>query len=230
MAKISDFDELPSNSAASKAAESSKPDKPTAIAPVASGKRREKTKKHGVKKFADALFAVDDGPKMDITEDIVVPAVKNTFLDVISAITGAVTNAFEVALFGDMHGRTRSRDRRDRDRYRNGYIDYSSSSSSRRGSEDRRDRDRGSARSRELQDFTDIDFDTWEEANDVLTNMKDLLSRYDRYVTVADFYALAGVSYTYQDRNWGWTDLSNAYPIRDGSVYILVLPKPEYIK
>lgn len=226
MAKISDFDNLPSNSAASKAEKEAPVEKAT-IVPVATGKRREKTKKRGVKKFADALFAVDDGPKMDITEDIVVPAVKNTFLDVVSAITGAVTNAFEIALFGDMHGRTRSRDRRDRDRYRNGYIDYSSSSS-RRGSEDRRER--GSSRSRELQDFTDIDFDTWEDANDVLTNMKDLLNRYDRYVTVADFYALAGVSYTYQDRNWGWTDLSNAYPIRDGAVYILVLPKPEYIK
>lgn len=229
MAKIEEFDNLPGNSAASKDEKAAEPVKPATITPVAAGKRREKTKKRGMKKFADALFSVDDRPKMNITEDIVIPAVKNTFLDVISAVTGAVTNAFEIALFGDMHGRTRARDRRDRDRYRNGYIDYSSSSS-RRGSEDRRGSDRGSSRSRDLQDFTDVDFDTWEEANDVLTNMKDLLNRYDRYVTVADFYALAGISYTYQDRNWGWTDLSNAYPIRDGAVYILVLPKPEYIK
>ena len=219
------MDEMPGNSklANSKAMNMAR-ESATALKPVAKGTRKEKKK--GLKKFTSSLFAVDDGPRMDITEDIVVPALKNTFLDVISAITGAVTNAFEIALFGDMHGRTRSRDRyRDRDdRRRNGYIDYSSN---KKGSEDRRSR---SSASRELMDFTEIDFDTWEDANDVLTNMRDLLNRYERYVTVADFYALAGVSYTYQDRKWGWTDLSSAYPIRDGSCYVLVLPRPEPVK
>lgn len=224
MAKI-DMDNYPSNSNAAKEAPKAQASDTRALKPVASGKKKEVKKKGALSKFGSALFSVDDRPKTDITNDIVIPALKGTFLDVVSAITGAVTNAFELALFGDMHGRTRSRDR-DR-RYRNGYIDYSSNS--RRGSEDRGRRETSMA-SKELQDFSEIDFDTWEEANEVLTNMKDILNRYERWVSVADFYALSGVSYTYQDRNWGWTDLSQAYPIRDGSSYILVLPKPEYIK
>lgn len=219
MAKIDlpEMDKMPGNSNSGGEAKQ-------AIKPVASGKRLEKTKKTGAKKFVSSLFSVDDRPRLDITEDIVVPALKNTFLDVISAITGAVTNAFEIALFGDMHGRTKSRSR-DRDRFKNGYIDYTSKSD--RLSRSSREHSRTS---RELMDFSDIEFDTWEEANDVLTNMRDLLNRYESYVTVADFYALSNVSYTYQDRRWGWTDLSSAYPIRDGSVYVLVLPKPESIK
>lgn len=219
MAKIelTEMDKMPGNSDKRQTGTVAT-DKKT-VGPVAQGKKREAKKS---KRFLSSLFSVEDGPKMDITEDIVVPALKNTFLDVVSAITGAITNAFEIALFGDMHGRTRSKS--NRDRFKNGYIDYSSASS----------RDRSSSRqsraSKELMDFSDIEFDTWEEANDVLTNLRDLINRYDSYATVADFYALSGQSYTYQDRKWGWTDLSSAYPIRDGSVYILVLPKPEAIK
>lgn len=225
MAKISELDNLPSNSDASKEHAAPMVKEVSQIQPVATGKRKDGKKRSKLSKFGDALFSTDDRPRTDITNDIVVPALKGTFLDVVSAMTGAVTNAFELALFGDMQGRTRSRERRGS--HRNGYIDYSASSRS-RGSEDRR---RESSRSsRELQDFSEIDFDTWEDANEVLSNMKDLLTRYDRWVSVADFYALSGVSYTYQDRNWGWTDLSQAYPIRDGSSYILVLPKPEYIR
>ena len=207
----------PGNSNASKEAASR-------MAKVAAGRKKELKKRSKIMSIGDALFNSDDRPKTDITKDIVEPALKNTLLDIISAITGAITDAFAYVIFdGDIPARSR-RDRKSSDRFRNGYIDYSAHG----GSEDKR---RSVSRaSRELQDFSEVDFDTWEEANDVLTNMRDLLNRYEKYVTVADFYALSGVSYSYNDRTWGWTDLSKAYPIRDGSSYILVLPKPVSLK
>lgn len=218
---MSDLDNKPGNSAK---ARESRAEQARALQKLAAGKKREK-KRSKLKSIGDAFFGDDDRPKTDITKDIVEPALKNTLLDVISAITGAITDAFAYVIFqGDVPRRS-YRDRRDSRRFSSGYVDYSSS----KGSEDRRGR-QISRQSRELQDFTEVEFETWEEANDVLTNMRDLLNKYEQYVTVADFYALSGVSHSYNDRMWGWTDLSSAYPLRDGGCYILVLPKPVSLK
>ena len=187
---------------------------------IAKGHKAAPKKTGAVRKFGKALFGdLSDAPKMDITEDVIIPAVKNTVLDTVSAVTGTVTNAFEIALFGEV----RRRDRRG-SRNRNGYIDYSS-----RGSEDRDRRREPTRRQREMHDFSDVTYETRDEAMDVLSRLRDLIDDYDE-ARVSDFYALSGISSSYQDRNWGWEDLSRAYPERDGSVYILVLPKPIYLK
>lgn len=212
--------DLPGNSSKAKDYASRKKERtePTA---VAKGKKQDK-KPGAVKRFGKALFGdLSDAPKMDITEDVIIPAVKNTVLDTVSAVTGTVTNAFEIALFGEV----RRRGRGNRRETRNGYIDYSASS---RGSEDRRGRSL-SRRDREMFDFSNITYETRDDAMDVLERLRDLIDDYDE-ARVSDFYSLSGITPSYQDRKWGWDDLSRAYPERDGPEYILVLPKPVYLK
>ena len=50
-------------------------------------------------------------------------------------------------------------------------------------------------------------FDGLDEAKQVLANMNDVLITYG-YVTIGDFYDLAGVDAKYTDNKWGWVNLS----------------------
>lgn len=70
----------------------------------------------------------------------------------------------------------------------------------------------------------DILLATRVEAETVLDRLYDLLKEYE-CASVADLYSLVGLSSSYTDQKWGWTDLhgSQIRRVRDG--YILELPK-----
>ena len=196
---------------------------------VASGKKITKKKGWG-RRVAEAVFGNAGESKLDIPNDIIKPAVENVAFDTISAITGAITDAFEVAIFKGQPSKSRRRRRSS-----GGLFDYNSlyrGGTGERvtilGSEDRRER-HISDRARELQDFSEVCFLTMSDAKDVLETLDALIEEYDT-ATVADFYRAADVSSTYQDRKWGWTDLNGAYPTHTRDGYILVLPKPIYLK
>lgn len=71
-------------------------------------------------------------------------------------------------------------------------------------------------------------FTTPEDAEDVLTQMIDVIDQSDEgWVTVADFFMFSGVSSDYVARKWGWRNLSNARPKRVSDGYILKMPRPE---
>lgn len=54
-----------------------------------------------------------------------------------------------------------------------------------------------------------IIFDSKSDAEEVLEQMNDLISRYG-YVSVSDFYELCGLSSRYTDNMYGWDNISNA--------------------
>lgn len=86
-----------------------------------------------------------------------------------------------------------------------------------------------SQQSRQAHNFGDIQVESRVEANNVLDRMYDLLSKYD-VVTVADLYALTGISGTHVDHKWGWTNLQGASARRTRSGdHLLDLPDPEFL-
>lgn len=72
--------------------------------------------------------------------------------------------------------------------------------------------------------------ETLSEANEVLTQMFDLLERYE-VVTVSDLYELLGVSGNFTDERYGWTDLRGSRVSRArGGGYVLDLPPTEVLE
>lgn len=68
--------------------------------------------------------------------------------------------------------------------------------------------------------YPDIVFKTREEADEVLSRMKDLLDKYG-VVTVADFCDLSSFPSTYIANRYGWTNVdAHIVPIPDG--YMIV--------
>lgn len=141
--------------------------------------------------------------------DILVPAAK----DIISEI---VDNTKDMMLYGT---RERSRYiRRDRGR---SYVNYNSIY-------DRKERARSTLRSkRSRHNFDDIIFEYRQDAEDVLSNLVELIDMYD-VATVADFYRAVDIdAEEWNDNKFGWTSLgsSEVRKVREG--YILRLPRPE---
>ena len=98
--------------------------------------------------------------------------------------------------------------------------------------EDRsRRRNRDSERSRRARfDFDSIAFATKGEADEVIDILCDNLEEYD-YVTVGDFYDLAGVDAESTDDYWGWKDLSSVKAVRTRyGDWILSMPRPREVR
>lgn len=83
-----------------------------------------------------------------------------------------------------------------------------------------------SRRSRTMHDFGEIVIDSLREANDVIEQMYEVLSRLG-VVHVADLYEMTGIASSHVDHKWGWTSLqgTKAVRTRDGR-YLLDLPEP----
>ena len=63
--------------------------------------------------------------------------------------------------------------------------------------------------------YPDIVFGTREEADEVLSSMKDLLDKYG-VVTVADFCDLSSIPSTYPQNRYGWVNIdAHIVPISD---------------
>ena len=173
------------------------------IQPVAKAKTKKKSE---VKKFADVFIAEDITSVKDyIVNDVLIPAAKK-------AISDIITNGIDMILYGEAKGRDRRRDGGSRVSYTKYY-------------ERDRDRDYDRARTRRsVYDYDDIILDTRGEAEDVLNRMDDLIDAYGM-VSVADLYDLVGISGSYTDNKYGWTNLRNAEVRRTRDGYLLKLPK-----
>lgn len=157
------------------------------------------------------IFGESEGVGNYILWDILIPAFKDTILDMIR-------NGSEMIIFGET--RTKSSLRRDRDR---SYVSYGSFARER---ERREPRDRGgrSSYNRGRHNFDDIIIDTRGDAETVLENLVDLIEEYGQ-ATVADFYGFIGMEVEWSDNKFGWETLNRASirPVRGG--YIIELPK-----
>lgn len=183
-----------------------------------------KVKKPGLgRKFADAFLGEDViDVKSYILQDVLIPAVKSTIVDII----GGGVDMIEMALFGKVSGR---HGRYGSYPYRNqSYTPYGTAypnPNNQTGKPSRTTRNRGM----DTYGVQDIIFGTRTEAMNVLDAMQQCLAQYDGMVSVSDLYDLAGVQDRiggFTDQLWGWTDLSTATirHVRDG--YLLMLPRP----
>lgn len=77
--------------------------------------------------------------------------------------------------------------------------------------------------------FENVVLEDKRDAEEVLSNMNDYIEQYQN-VRVSDLYDLVGITSTYVDRSWGWTDLrgSSVQRVRDG--WLINLPSPEVIR
>lgn len=161
-------------------------------------------KKSGISKVANALISEDaNNVKSYILMDVLIPSLKK-------AVSDIITNGIEMLLYGETSGKRR--DRADKVSYGSYY------------SKDR-DRDmRDRYRSRSTYEYDDIVLDTRGEVERVIDRLEDSLEEYGT-VSVGDLYDLVGITGSYTDYKYGWTDLRSARAerVRDG--YLIKLPR-----
>lgn len=161
-------------------------------------------KKSGMSKVANALISEDaSNVKSYILMDVLIPSLKK-------AVSDIITNGIEMLLYGETSGKRR--DRADK-------VSYGSYYNKDR---DRDGRDRYRARS--TYEYDDIVLATRGEAERVIDRLEDSLYEYGT-VSVGDLYDLVGVTGSFTDYKYGWTDLRSARAerVRDG--YLLRLPR-----
>jgi hypothetical protein len=83
-----------------------------------------------------------------------------------------------------------------------------------------------SRQARARHDFDEIVLTSRGEAEEVISRMFDIVSKYDA-VTVADLYELVGFGSSHTDQKWGWTDIRGAGVSRVRGGYLLDLPDPQ---
>lgn len=209
------MDEFPGNS------QRTRPERPRKelqkkVSKVTSGEvlRRKKSR---AKRFKE-MFTGGDSRSMweAVVEDSLIPAFKDMIYD-----------AFEFGMQGILFGGER-RGRGGRGRPGMGHVNYQSRSQYR--SDPRREDSREmTRRGRSTHDFDEIIVQSRHEAEDVLDNLFELVSKFEE-ASVADLYDMVDITPTPQDQRWGWTDLSGARAVRVNGGYLLDLPRPEPLR
>lgn len=186
------------------------------ITPVVSSGavRRKKSLR---KQFTETFVAGDAKTALRyVAFDVLLPAAKDMVVD-------SFTQGIEKLIFGDSRRRGSTTPMSGP----TGYISYNRYSAAGQGpgpgSGPRRALSR-QARSR--HNFDEIILDDRAEAENVVDNLFELVSRYES-ATVADLYELVGLNSNHTDHKWGWTDLHGAGVTRIRGGYLLDLPEPE---
>lgn len=167
-----------------------------------------KTKqKSELSKVASTFIAEDVSSVKDyIVWDVLIPAAKNTILDII--IDSA--NMF----FGGSKSRKSNSNGGNYNKvaYNSRFI----------GSENSRPADR----SRPIMRYSmlDITVDNRGEAEAVIRQLRDMLAEYGE-VSVGDLYDIVGISNDFTDYKYGWVNLESARAVRTRDGYLLDLPK-----
>lgn len=161
-------------------------------------------KKSGVSKLTDVFISEDvSNVKSYVLSDVVIPAIKNLILDVITDSANMI--------FG---GSARRKSNLPASKVSYGSF-FNSSRNDRRAAEH-------SIKPRYSYDT--ITFDTRNDAMEVLSVLEDALDRYGQ-VTVADFYDAVGITGEYTDHDYGWINLSTADVERTREGYVIRLPR-----
>lgn len=170
---------------------------------VISGTAKTKQKSN-ITKFTDIFVAEDvSNVKTYLLRDVVVPAVKKLFSDV-------VTNGLDILLYGEA-GTTKKSSPASKVSYTR-YWDRSNNSSS------------STSRPRAVYDYDNIVLDSRGEAEHVLMALDDIMDTY-KMVRVADLYDLVGITGRHTDHNYGWTDITSAKIERGRDGYTIKLPR-----
>ncbi|QAU06288.1 hypothetical protein SEA_RICKMORE_54 [Gordonia phage Rickmore] len=172
------------------------------------------------KRFAENFMGGDaQSVGAYIVADVLLPAAKDMVAD-------AVSQGIEKMLFGE------ARAPRSRGAVGNRGVGGTTHVSYNRYSGNSQTRQQGpksvSPRARATHDFDEIILSTRAEADEVLDNLFNLVSEYD-FATVADLYGMVGVTGSYTDEKWGWSDIRGTGVTRVKGGYLLDLPRPQYI-
>jgi hypothetical protein len=179
------------------------------------------------RRLASVLFGADAKSSwLAVVQDVLVPAAKDMAAD-------ALSQGFERMIYGEARSTPRRRSGLLGGFQQGPSVSYNRFSTNPVGrasglgqrNDDRRPMSR---QSRASHNFDEIILATRAEAEAVLEQMYEVLSKYD-VATVADLYELVGITGEYTDEKYGWTDLrgSDVTRIREG--YLLNLPKPDVI-
>lgn len=206
--------EFPGNSHRSKKA--THPEKePKKVEKVVTSEPIRRKKPLG-KRFVETFVGGDaKGVAGYVAFDVLIPAAKDMVAD-------AMSQGVERMLFGEARSTSR-RGHGPRPGGSGGYVSYNRYAPSSLRPEPRVGPSR---RARATHDFDEIILATRVEAEEVIDRLFDLVSRYES-ATVADLYELVGVSGSYTDDKWGWTDIRGAGVTRVRNGYLLDLPRPE---
>ena len=169
-------------------------------------------------RFRD-MFAGQDarGVGASVLFDVVVPAVKDLFYEVI-------TEGAHRGLYGD----SAPRNPRLGASRRSQHTPYNQASRREFSAERRPELDR---RDRALHDFSSLIFRNAGEATTIADHLYSLVDQYG-VATVNDFYEAAGITGDFADSNFGWSGVqglrgTRVRRVRDG--YILEVPRPRPI-
>jgi hypothetical protein len=181
------------------------------IEKVVSGNVKVK-KKSGITKFADVFLAEDiANVKSYLVGDVIVPTLKKAFYDLITKGAG-------MFIYGDRRGASPDSRTTDSVSYRN-YSDYS------RGDK----RYAPTARVSGGYSYEDLVFDSFDEADKVLTKLDAIVLEY-KVVSVAEMYEAAGLVPNFTDSFYGWTDIHTANIVPDKEGWVIRMPKATSIK
>ena len=164
-------------------------------------------KKSNVSKFADSFIAEDASKvKEYIVADVLIPAAKKLIADVI-------TNGIDMILYGGNAASRKGSTAANKVSYRDYYSNNRNQSPSYR-----------TTVTRSTYSYDDVVIPTRGDAEAVLSQMDEIVATYG-FVRVADLYDLVGITGSYTDNNYGWTDIRSARidRVRDG--YIIKLPR-----
>lgn len=172
------------------------------------------------KQFKETFFGSDGRTTANyVVTQVLIPMIQDTFIEV-------VQSGIERLVRGE-HRTGRRRGLSSPPSGPQGYADYRGMSMS-RYQDDRPPMPRGvSRRARARNDFDEIILESRSEAEEVIDQLFEVISRYEM-ATVADLYELVGINSSHTDHKWGWTDLRGASVarVRSGG-YLLNLPEPE---
>ena len=188
-----DINSLPSNS---------KKDKERKTNYVYSGEVVQMPKSF-MQRFAELFFAGAEDPRTIrtyIIEEVIVPNIKETFMDIVS-------NVLDMVLRTDRHRG---------DSYNKMYKGPSASSPS-INSDNRQ--------AVQKKSVNNLVFENRWAAEEVLNEMGKVLNTYP-VISVADLYELLGQASDYTDNKYGWKTLNGAYIQRGRGGYKLCLPNP----
>lgn len=169
------------------------------------------------RKFKDTFIAGNARDTVDyMIVDVVVPAIKDTMID---AFQGGIERLFN----GNTH---RSRRHSAPSAYSTApRVNYQSMSKP--PSAEFPAQRMLSRRARNQQDFGEIIIESRREAEDVLEQMYEILSRFGE-VKLSDLYTMTGIASSHVDHKWGWTSLQGAKLARTrDNRFLLDLPEPE---
>ena len=163
-------------------------------------------KKSAFQKVADEFISEDaKNIKSYVFGEVLIPAIKK-------AISDIVTDGIDMILYGGSRGGSR-RSTADKVSYRSYYDNGRSTSYSNQP-----------VRSFNNYSYDDIILSTRGEAEDVLSRMDELIDAYG-LVRVADLYDLVGITGSYTDNKYGWTNIRNATIVRVRDGYMIKMPR-----